>query len=428
MKKISLEDKNLTISVVGLGYVGLPLAVEFGKYFRTMGFDVNKQRIESLRNGHDSTNELTKKDLKTSKFLKFSSNLNDLKESNVYIVTVPTPIDENKSPDLSFLEEASKMLGECLKEGDLVIYESTVYPGATEEICLPILEKISGLKLNEDFYLGYSPERINPGDKKRKLTDIKKITSGSNEFALEIVDYIYRRIVKAGTHRTSSIKVAEAAKVIENTQRDLNIALVNELSLIFNVLDIDTEEILKAAETKWNFMPFRPGLVGGHCIGVDPYYLTHKAKQAGYEPKIILSGRALNDHMSNIYADKFIHQLSLKGTSIEGATLLVMGVTFKENCPDIRNSKVIDLCKYLELKGARVECYDPWVGPEDKERTGLCFIEDLEREKYDGIIISVGHSEFKNMGSEIIKKSLSSNGILFDLKYLFSIDETDMRP
>ncbi len=423
-----LEDKNLTISVVGLGYVGLPLAVEFGKYFRTLGFDINKQRIENLSSGQDSTNELSEEELRSSRFLNFSSSINDLKDSNIYIVTVPTPINENKSPDLSFLEDASKMVGEYLKKDDLVIYESTVYPGATEEICLPILERISGLKVNQDFYLGYSPERINPGDKKRKLTDIKKITSGSSQFALQKVDYIYRKIIKAGTYRTSSIKIAEAAKVIENTQRDLNIALVNELSLIFSALDIDTEEILKAAETKWNFMPFRPGLVGGHCIGVDPYYLTYKAKKAGYDPKIILSGRALNDEMSNIYADKFIYQLSLKDISINGAKLLVMGVTFKENCPDIRNSKVLDLCKYLELKGAKVDCYDPWVSYEDKEKTGLFFIEELERERYDGVIVSVGHSEFKSMGSEVIKKSLSKNGILFDLKYIFSVDETDMRP
>src|SRR5882724_2409940 len=379
-----LNLRNCRIGVVGLGYVGLPLAVEFGKHFETVGFDVNPKRIAQLRAGRDLTLEVTGAELKSARQLRFTTELEDLKRCRVFIVTVPTPIDGYKRPDLVPLERASESIGKVLRKGAVVIYESTVYPGCTEEVCVPILERESHLSFNRDFYAGYSPERINPGDKEHRLTTIKKVTSGSTPEVAEFVDQLYRTIVKAGTHRASSLKVAEAAKVIENTQRDVNIALINELALIFNRLGIDTEEVLNAAGSKWNFLPFRPGLVGGHCIGVDPYYLTHKAQEIGYNPEMILAGRRLNDNMALYVASQVVEHMAAKRIHIKGARVLILGIKFKENCPDVRNSKVVDVVRELERQGARVDIYDPWADAREcRHEYGLKLLQTLKSKHYD---------------------------------------------
>tara|TARA_Y100000768_G_scaffold374886_1_gene345081 strand:+ start:6362 stop:7663 length:1302 start_codon:yes stop_codon:yes gene_type:complete len=421
-KVISYDAK---IAIIGLGYVGLPLAVEFSKLYKTIGFDLNKKRISELKNSHDKTNELSKEQLNDAKKLKYTSNVNDIEDYNIFIVTVPTPIDSNKDPDLSMLKDASNSIGSVLKNGDVVIYESTVFPGATEEICLPILEKVSGLKLNKDFYIGYSPERINPGDKNHNLVNIKKVVSGSNSDAANLIEKLYKSIVKAGVHKTSSIKIAEAAKVIENTQRDINIALMNELSMIFDKLNINTEEVLKAAETKWNFISFRPGLVGGHCIGVDPYYLTHKAKSVGINPEVILAGRKINDEMSIYIADRLIKKMKENQIKIDSANILVMGFAFKENCPDHRNTKVIDLIQALNKKVSDVFCFDPYVDSDSVyEQYGIKLISKPEFKKYNAVIIAVAHDEFKNMSLEKIKGLMVSDPIIYDVKNIIK-DKTD---
>ena len=414
---------NTKVCIVGLGYVGLPLAIEFSKKIPVIGFDINNSRIMELRNFQDSTNELTPKDFEEAGDIMFTSSAEDIISCNYYIVTVPTPIDTKKNPDLTPLISASNFVGELLKEGDIVIYESTVYPGATEEVCVPILENVSKLVFNNDFFVGYSPERINPGDKLHRLPDIQKVVSGSDDKTLDLVDSLYKLIINAGTHKAESIKVAEAAKVIENTQRDLNIALINELAIIFEHLDIDTESVLKAAETKWNFLPFRPGLVGGHCIGVDPYYLTFKAQQIGYEPKIILSGRELNDEMS-----KFVSQQLLKKLNNMPSKILIMGLSFKENCPDIRNTKIIDIYNDLLAAGCDIDIYDPWISKEAAfNEFGIDVIDYPEKSKYDGILIAVGHNEFKSMGAPAIREFGNTKHILFDLKYLFNASDVDLR-
>ena len=416
-----LETK---ICVIGLGYVGLPLAVEFSKKIPVVGFDINTSRIEDLKDGIDVTNELNADELKQSGNLLLSSNKDDIKNSSCYIVTVPTPIDSDKNPDLSPLISASNLVGEYLQEGDTVIFESTVYPGATEEICVPILESSSNLIFNKDFFIGYSPERINPGDKEHRLPDIQKVVSGSNLQTLDFVDNLYKLIILAGTHRAESIKVAEAAKVIENTQRDLNIALINELAIIFDHLDIDTESVLRAAETKWNFLPFRPGLVGGHCIGVDPYYLTYKAQQIGYQPEIILSGRKLNDNMSKFVSNQLLDNLNQK----DSPRILIMGLSFKENCPDIRNTKIIDIYHHLHDSGCKVDVYDPWVSQETAlNEFGVETIPFPEKGGYDGIIIAVGHNEFRNMGCAAVREFGAADHILYDLKYIFKQSDVDLR-
>ena len=414
--------------MIGLGYVGLPLAVEFSKKYAVIGFDLNTSRIESLRAGNDSTFEISKEKLLNSSNLSLTNSLDDISEATIFIVTVPTPINKHCQPDLSPLLQASASIGKVLKKNDLVIYESTVYPGATEEDCVPVLEKTSGLDFNKDFFVGYSPERINPGDKEHTVTDILKVTSGSTSKIADEVDELYGSIITAGTFKASCIKVAEAAKVIENTQRDVNIGLINELAIIFNKLDIDTEEVLKAAGTKWNFQPFRPGLVGGHCIGVDPYYLTHKAQSVGYHPEIILAGRRLNDGMGSYVAGCLIKAMLKKRIHINGASVLILGITFKENCPDIRNTKVIDIVKELEQYGVKVECYDPWVDPAElKKDYGIEVINKPSQNKYDGIILTVAHDEFKTMGVNKIRQFGKAETILYDLKYLLSSDEADLR-
>jgi UDP-N-acetyl-D-galactosamine dehydrogenase len=416
------------IGVVGLGYVGLPLAVEFGKRFDTVGFDLKTSRIKELVAGKDSTLEVDRKELKSAARLTFTDNVRDLKKCRVYIVTVPTPIDDYKRPDLTPLQKASASLGSVLKKGDIVIYESTVYPGCTEEICVPILEKVSGLKFNKDFFAGYSPERINPGDKQHRLPTIKKVTSGSTPEVAEFVDNLYASIITAGTYKASSIRVAEAAKVIENTQRDVNIALINELALIFNRLGIDTEEVLLAAGTKWNFLPFRPGLVGGHCIGVDPYYLTHKAQEIGYNPEMILAGRRLNDNMSLYVAGEVVKLLTSKRIHVKGSRILMLGLTFKENCPDLRNSKVIDIIKELQKYGAKVDVYDPWIDrAEAKHEYGVTPLRSLGAVKYDAAVMAVAHNEFKEMGIKAIRKLLKPTSVVYDIKHLFRRDESDGR-
>jgi UDP-N-acetyl-D-galactosamine dehydrogenase len=414
--------------VVGLGYVGLPLAVEFGKQFKTVGFDVKPARIKELSAGRDSTLEVSKAELKEASRLSFTASVKDLKSCRVYIVTVPTPIDDYKRPDLTPLVRASESLGTVLKKGDIVIYESTVYPGCTEEVCVPILEKISGLRFNRDFFAGYSPERINPGDKQHRLPMIKKVTSGSTPEAADFVDSLYASIITAGTHKASSIKVAEAAKVIENTQRDVNIALINELALIFNRLGIDTEEVLLAAGTKWNFLPFRPGLVGGHCIGVDPYYLTHKAQEIGYHPEMILAGRRLNDNMSLYVAGEVVKLMTSKRIHVKGARILVLGLTFKENCPDLRNSKVIDIIRELQKYGAKVDVYDPWIDvKEARHEYGVKPLRSLGRTKYDTAVLAVAHNEFRDMGIRALRKLLKPTSVVYDIKHLFSRREVDGR-
>ncbi len=419
---------NKKIAVIGLGYVGLPLAVEFSKKREVVGFDINKDRINDLEKGIDITGELNKQELKENLFITYTTNLDDLKECSIFIITVPTPIDKHKRPDLTPLEKSSTSIGKIIKKNDIVIYESTVYPGATEEVCVPILEKQSGLKFNKDFYCGYSPERINPGDKKHRIADIKKVTSGSTpEIATEI-DELYKEIITAGTHKTSSIKIAEAAKVIENTQRDLNIALINELSLIFNKLGIDTESVLEAAGTKWNFLPFRPGLVGGHCIGVDPYYLTHKANEVGYYPEMILAGRRLNDNMGLHIANEVLKLMNKKHIHIANANILIMGLAFKENCPDHRNTRVIDLVKVFESYNCKVDVYDPWVNKNQAaDEYNIELIDKPIKDNYDAIIIAVKHDEFKALTEDQFRAFGKDNHVLYDIKYLLKANESDGR-
>jgi UDP-N-acetyl-D-galactosamine dehydrogenase len=421
---------DLKLAIIGLGYVGLPLAVEFGKYRDVVGFDINEQRIVELKNGKDLTLEVETEELEQAHHLRYTSELAELANCNVFIVTVPTPIDDYKRPDLTPLIKASQTVGAVLKKGDIVIYESTVYPGATEEDCVPILEQISGLTFNQDFYCGYSPERINPGDKVHRLTTIKKVTSGSTAEIADIVDKLYKEIITAGTHKAESIKVAEAAKVIENTQRDLNIALVNELAIIFNKLDIDTQAVLEAAGTKWNFLPFRPGLVGGHCIGVDPYYLTHKAQQIGYHPEVILAGRRINDGMGKYVVSQLIKAMIQKGISVVGSKVLVMGLTFKENCPDLRNTRVVDIVYELQDYGVEVDIYDPWVNPKESfneyQLTPFTALSQLH-DNYDSILIAVAHTQFKELGIQAIRNLGKTAHILYDLKASFSPEKSDVR-
>jgi UDP-N-acetyl-D-galactosamine dehydrogenase len=401
------------VGVIGLGYVGLPLAAEFGKILEVVGFDINKERIQELQKGYDRTREVDAEELKLSTKLRYSFNLDDLKASNYYIVTVPTPIDEYKNPDLRPLQGASKAVGEVLKKGDIVIYESTVYPGCTEEVCVPILEQVSGLTFNKDFFCGYSPERINPGDKLHRVTTIKKVTSGSTPEVAEKVDQLYRKIIKAGTHKASSLKVAEAAKVIENSQRDVNIAFVNELALIFERIGIDTHEVLEAAGTKWNFLPFKPGLVGGHCIGVDPYYLTHKAESLGYHSEVILSGRRINDNMGIHIANSVIKLMARNDLPIHKADVLILGITFKENCPDIRNSRVVDVIRELQSFGTNIDVYDPEAdAAEVKHEYGFALLARLNK-KYHAIVLAVGHQVFNSMDWEALKYEKT---VVYDVK------------
>jgi len=413
--------RNCRIGVVGLGYVGLPLAVEFGKHFRTLGFDIKKTRVVELKAGRDSTLEVDSAELKTARHLTFSTSIKDLADCRVFIATVPTPIDDYKRPDLRPIVGASELIGQVLKKGDVVIFESTVYPGCTEEVAIPILEKASGLKYNRDFYAGYSPERINPGDKQHRLPTIRKVTSGSTPEAADFVDSLYGSIIKAGTYKASSIKVAEAAKVIENTQRDVNIALINELALIFKRLDIDTEEVLLAAGTKWNFLPFRPGLVGGHCIGVDPYYLTHKAQEVGYHPEMILAGRRLNDNMGLYVAQQVAQLMIERRIHVKGARVLVMGLTFKENCPDLRNSKVVDVIRELQKYGARVDVFDPWVDAGEAEHEyGLRPVRRPVARTYDSIVMAVAHQQFRDLGIDAIRKYAKKDHVLYDIKFVLA--------
>ena len=423
-----LKLRKCRIGIVGLGYVGLPLAAEFGKHFETVGFDVKADRIKELKAGKDSTLEVGRKELAAATRLSFTSNLADLKSCRVFIVTVPTPIDTYKRPDLTPLIAASTSVGKVLKKNDVVVYESTVYPGCTEEICVPILEKESGLTFNKHFFVGYSPERINPGDKAHRLPTIKKVTSGSTPETAEFVDALYRSIVTAGTHKASSVKVAEAAKVIENTQRDVNIALINELALIFARLGIDTEEVLQAAGSKWNFLPFRPGLVGGHCIGVDPYYLTHKAQEIGYHPEMILAGRRLNDNMPIHVAGEIVKLMTRKRIQVNGSRILVLGVTFKENCPDIRNSKVVDVVRELGKYGASIDIHDPWADSgECKHEYGLRLTRSLKKNSYDAVVVAVAHDEFRALGAEHIHRLCRRNHVLYDIKHVFPATEVDGR-
>lgn len=421
-----LQDINLAI--IGLGYVGLPLAVEFGKKRTVVGFDINQPRIAALQAGHDSTLEVSDEELAQAAQLSYTSNLDDLKNCNVFIVTVPTPIDEFKRPDLTPLIKASETIGKVLKKGDIVIYESTVYPGATEEDCVPVLERVSGLVFNQDFYAGYSPERINPGDKEHRVTNIKKVTAGSTPEIADIVDALYNEIITVGTHKAKSIRVAEAAKVIENTQRDVNIALINELALIFNKMGIDTEAVLEAAGTKWNFLPFRPGLVGGHCIGVDPYYLTHKAQSIGYHPEIILAGRRINDSMGQYVVSQLVKAMMKKRIQVQGARVLVMGLAFKENCPDLRNTRIVDIVTELKDYGVQTDVFDPWVAVEEAQREyAITPISQPEAATYDAIVLAVGHQQFKDMGAAEIRALGKSEHILYDLKYLLPAEESDLR-
>ncbi len=421
-------SKNTCIAIIGLGYVGLPLAVEFGKQYPTIGFDINRRRVEELRNGMDSTLETSAEDLASATRLAYSTNVEDLRRATVYIVTVPTPIDEHKNPDLTPLRLASETVGQVIKKGDIVIYESTVYPGATEEYCVPVIERASGLVFNRDFYAGYSPERINPGDKEHRLTSITKVTSGSTPDIAGFVDALYRSIITAGTHQAASIKVAEAAKVIENTQRDLNIALMNELAIIFRKMGIDTEDVLNAAGTKWNFLPFRPGLVGGHCIGVDPYYLTHKAEALGYHPQVILAGRRINDNMGGYIVGQLIKQMIRRRIQIENANVLVMGMTFKENCPDLRNTRVIDSINKLKDYNMNVDVYDPWVSHEGAQHEyGITPVREPEPGKYDAIVLAVAHRQFKELGTAGVRRFGREKHVLFDLKYVLPKSESDLR-
>ncbi|MDA3439424.1 Vi polysaccharide biosynthesis UDP-N-acetylglucosamine C-6 dehydrogenase TviB [Acinetobacter bereziniae] len=420
--------KGLKIAIIGLGYVGLPLALAFSKKFDVVGFDISEKRINELKQLKDYTLELEYQELEQLQNLTISSEPNVIASCNFYIITVPTPIDHFKQPDLTFLIESSKSIGLYLKKGDIVVYESTVYPGATEEICIPVLEKYSQLIFNQDFFVGYSPERINPGDKKRKVTNIKKVTSGSTPEVANFIDQVYREIIVAGTYKAPSIKIAEAAKVIENTQRDVNIALMNELSLIFNRLDIDTEEVLKAAETKWNFLPFRPGLVGGHCISVDPYYLTHKAQSIGLHPEIILAARRLNDRMGEYVATQLIKAMVKKQIQVVGGNILVMGLSFKENCPDIRNTKIIDLIQSLKDYDLNLDIYDPWVNPDEvKKEYQLEPIQLLKENHYDAIVLAIGHQNFIEHGYEYIRSLGKENCVIYDLKHIFKSEQSHIR-
>ncbi len=416
------------VGVIGLGYVGLPLAVEFGKKYPTIGFDVNENRVEQLMQGHDFTLEVSVEELASAEHIKYSADVNELRACNVYIVTVPTPIDQHKQPDLSPLVKASAMLAKVINKGDIVIYESTVYPGATEEVCLPEIERHSGLTFNKDFYAGYSPERINPGDKEHRVTNILKVTSGSTPEVADLIDKLYRSIISAGTYQAPSIQVAEAAKVIENTQRDLNIALINELAVIFNKLNIDTEEVLKAAGTKWNFLPFRPGLVGGHCIGVDPYYLTHKAQAIGYNPEVILAGRRINDAMGEYVVSQLVKTMLKRQLPVSGANVLVMGLTFKENCPDVRNTKVVDILKELAEYDINVDVYDPWVKAADaKKEYNVDLITEPHKAHYHAVIFAVAHHQFKALSTADIKALMKNEHVIYDLKYMLSNDLADIR-
>jgi UDP-N-acetyl-D-galactosamine dehydrogenase len=417
-----------TIAIIGLGYVGLPLAVEFGKHRSVIGFDINQSRISELKAGRDHTRETSPEELALAERLTVTSDASALQAVTIFIVTVPTPIDAHKRPDLTPLLKASETVGRALKKGDIVIYESTVYPGATEEDCVPVLERVSGLTFNVDFFCGYSPERINPGDKAHRLTTIRKVTSGSTPEVAEMVDALYAGIITAGTYKAESIRVAEAAKVIENTQRDLNIALVNELAMIFNRMGIDTEAVLKAAGTKWNFLPFRPGLVGGHCIGVDPYYLTHKAEAIGYHPQIILAGRRLNDGMGAYVAGKLVKALLRKRIHAQGARVLIMGLTFKENCPDLRNTRVVDVIAELQEYGIEVDVHDPWVDSvEAQHEYGITTVAQPEAGAYDGVIIAVAHHQFAEMGAEGLRRLGRADHVLYDLKCILAADQSDLR-
>jgi len=420
--------QDLKLAIIGLGYVGLPLAVEFGKKRPVIGFDINQKRIDELKLGRDLTLETSEEELRDAKFLSYTTNPDDLKAANCFIVTVPTPIDEHKRPDLTPLIKASETVGKLLKKGDIVIYESTVYPGATEEDCVPVLEKYSGLNFNQDFFCGYSPERINPGDKEHRVTTIKKVTSGSTPEIAYLVDRLYNEIIIAGTHKAESIKVAEAAKVIENTQRDLNIALINELAIIFNKMGIDTQAVLEAAGSKWNFLPFRPGLVGGHCIGVDPYYLTYKAQAIGYIPEIILAGRRINDSMGQYVVSQLIKAMIKKRILICGAKVLIMGLTFKENCPDIRNTRIVDMIHELKDMDVNVDVYDPWVDRiEALNELNVNLLKQPTENTYDAIIIAVRHELFIKMGAGEVRKLGREPHVLFDLKYIFAEEESDFR-
>ncbi len=422
-----MKLSNIKLAVIGLGYVGLPLAVEFGKKRAVVGFDINQKRIGELINGHDATLEVSDDELAAVSHLSFASDPSDLSACNVYVVTVPTPIDEHKRPDLTPLIKASEMLGKVINKGDIVIYESTVYPGATEEDCVPVLERVSGLEFNIDFFVGYSPERINPGDKEHRVTNIKKVTAGSTPEIADLVDDLYNEIITVGTHKASSIKVAEAAKVIENTQRDVNIALVNELALIFNKMGIDTQAVLEAAGSKWNFLPFRPGLVGGHCIGVDPYYLTHKAQSIGYNPEMILAGRRLNDGMGRYVASEMIKTMLKKRIQVDGAKVLLMGLTFKENCPDLRNTKVVDIVNELKEYNVNVDVYDPWINKDEAKHEYNISPVTTPGNDYDGIIIAVAHDQFKDMSASDYRALGKESHVLYDLKYVLTAEESDIR-
>ncbi|MET0106800.1 MAG: Vi polysaccharide biosynthesis UDP-N-acetylglucosamine C-6 dehydrogenase TviB [Sedimenticola sp.] len=423
-----LDIENISIGIIGLGYVGLPLAVEFGKKLPTIGYDINSKRIEELRKGEDSTLEVESEELAAADKLSCTDQLQELADCNFYIVTVPTPIDANKRPDLTPLEKSSEAISTILSPGDIVIYESTVYPGATEEVCVPILEKGSGLVFNKDFFAGYSPERINPGDKEHRVSTILKVTSGSTPEVAEKVDQLYRQVITAGTHLASSIRVAEAAKVIENTQRDVNIALINELSMIFNRLGIDTLEVLEAAGTKWNFLPFRPGLVGGHCIGVDPYYLTHKAQEIGFHPAMVLAGRRTNDGMGAYITSQIVKEMIKRNIPVGGGRVLILGLTFKENCPDLRNTRIVDIIEEFNSYNADVDVYDPWVNPQEaEEEYGITPIEKPQPGTYDAVVMAVAHREFVEMGSEAIRALGKEGAVLYDVKSLFPASEVDGR-
>jgi UDP-N-acetyl-D-galactosamine dehydrogenase len=416
------------IAIIGLGYVGLPLAVEFGKKYPTLGFDINKARIAELQSGEDHTLEVSPLELSEASQLTYSADIEALRAANFYIVTVPTPIDQHRQPDLTPLIKASETLGKVIKAGDIVVYESTVYPGATEEDCIPVIERISGLKFNQDFFAGYSPERINPGDKEHRVTNIRKVTSGSTPEIAQFVDAVYASIITAGTYLASGIKVAEAAKVIENTQRDLNIALINELAVIFNRMGIDTEEVLLAAGTKWNFLPFRPGLVGGHCIGVDPYYLTHKAQALGYHPEVILAGRRINDGMGKYVVSQLVKQMIKQQMPVSGAKVLVLGLTFKENCPDIRNTKVVDILAELKEYGMQADVFDPWIDhAEAQHEYGLTPVQTPAAGYYDAIVLAVAHKQFRALGAEGIRALGKPLHVLYDLKYVLPKDQSDLR-
>jgi len=423
-----MQLQDIKLAVIGLGYVGLPLAVEFGRKRPVVGFDISQKRIDELQKGNDFTLETTREELAAARYLTFTTNIEDLHACNCYIITVPTPIDDHKRPDLTPLVKASETVGKVLKEGDIVIYESTVYPGCTEEDCVPVLERVSGLKFNQDFYCGYSPERINPGDKEHRVTTIRKVTSGSTPAIADLVDGLYNEIITVGTHKAESIKVAEAAKVIENTQRDVNIALINELALIFNKMGIDTEAVLKAAGSKWNFLPFRPGLVGGHCIGVDPYYLTHKAQAIGHHPEIILAGRRLNDSMGVYVVSQVVKAMTKKRLQVEGAKVLIMGLAFKENCPDLRNTRIVDMVTELEDYNCEVDVYDPWVDKAEAQyEYGIIPIEAPKSGDYDAIILAVAHQQFKDMGASAIRTLGKPGAVLYDLKYVLDPQESDLR-